>query len=70
MKTIYRLMDRIFDPLPKELRKKRDDPRTVLYYESQDESYRRYKHLCYRNLILKSSLFFVFGLFIAFLLKL
>lgn len=65
MKRIYFLMDRIFDPLPKELRelqKARNKLETILYYASQDESYQRYKHLQYRNLILEVLLSFILGL--------
>lgn len=68
--VIYRWMDRLFDPPPKDLRKAGNEASIVLYYESQDESYNRYKHLCYRNLILESLLAFIFGLFTAAVLKL
>lgn len=33
----------------------------VLHEDTQDERYKRYKHLCYRNLLLKSALTFLFG---------
>ena len=66
---IYRWMDRLFDPPPKELRKTRDKAGIVLYYKSQEEGYKRYKHLCYRNLILEAALTFLLGLALAFLLK-
>ena len=66
----YRLMDKIFDPLPKELKKKADNRSAMLYYQSQDESYTRYKHRCYRNLLLKAILFFFFGLLVGYFLKL
>lgn len=62
MKRIYRLMDRIFDPLPKDLKNDPNYTDAELYYQSQDESYRRYKHLCYRNLILEFALAFFLGL--------
>ena len=40
----------------------------VLYEDTQNERYKRYKHLCYRNLLLKSALAFFLGiLFSAFL---
>ena len=67
---LYRLLDRLFDPPPKELRKSRDKAGIVLYYETQNEGYKRYKHLCYRNLILESLLAFILGLFTACFLKL
>ena len=38
--------------------------------EAEEESYRRYKHRCYRNLIFKSLLSFLLGLFGAAILKL
>ena len=44
------------------------DTGKVLHEDAQDERYKRYKHLCYRNLLLKSALTFLFGiLFSAFL---
>ena len=40
----------------------------VLRKDAKDERYKRYKHLCYRNLLLKSALAFLLGiLFSAFL---
>ena len=42
----------------------------MLYYEAQDESYKRYKHLQYRNLILESLLAFVLGLLAPHIVKL
>lgn len=40
----------------------------VLRKDAKDERYKRYKHLCYRNLLLKSALAFFLGiLFSAFL---
>lgn len=65
---LYQWMDRLFDPPPKELRKARDKAGIVLYYEAQDEGYKRYKYLCYRNLILESLLAFGLGLLTAFFL--
>lgn len=70
MDMIYTLMDRVFDPLPKELKNSPDYPGAKFYYQSQDESYRRYKHLCYRNLILEATLPFILGLLFSFFLKL
>lgn len=58
----YYLLDLLFDPPPKELRKKRDKTGIMLYYQAQDEGYRRYKHLCYRNLILEALLAFCLGI--------
>ena len=42
----------------------------VFYDKAKEERYKRYEHAQYRNLILKSTLTFILGLFIAFLLKL
>lgn len=67
---IYRWMDLLFDPPPKELRKARDKAGIVLYYKTQNESYKRYKHLRYRNLILETALAFILGLLLAGLFKL
>ena len=40
----------------------------VLHEDTQNERYKRYKHLCYRNLLLKSAFAFLLGiLFSAFL---
>ena len=33
----------------------------VLRKDAKDERYKRYKHLCYRDLLLKSALTFLFG---------
>lgn len=70
MKQIYQIMDRLLDPLPKEIRKKRDKTSVMLYYETQEEGYKRYKHLQYRNLILESALSFLLGLLFCFLFEL
>lgn len=44
------------------------DTGKVLHEDTQNERYKRYKHLCYRNLLLKSALAFFLGiLFSAFL---
>ena len=44
------------------------DTGKVLHKDAKDKRYKRYKHLCYRNLLLKSALTFLFGiLFSAFL---
>lgn len=70
MNRIYRIMDRLLDPLPKEISKKRDKAGVMLYYEAQEEGYKRYKYLQYRNLILESALSFLLGLLFCFLLEL
>ena len=57
MAFLYRLLDKFFDPPPKGL----DKTGKAIYYDTQDERYKRYKHLCYRNLLLKSALTFLFG---------
>ena len=66
---IYLWMDKFFDPLPKELKDDPSYPGEMFYYQSQDESYKRYKHLQYRNLILEALLSFFIGLFLAHVLK-
>lgn len=66
MERIYRLMDKIFDPPPNST----DKAGIVLHYQSEDEGYRRYKYLCYRNLILEALLSFCLGLFLIALLRL
>lgn len=45
-------------------------PIKMFDHKTEDESYKRYKHRCYRNLILKALLFFILGLFCGRLLKL
>ncbi len=62
---MYRIMDRIFDPLPKELKKQGDKAGIMLYYETQDEAYKRYKYRCYRELILEALLSFSLGVLCA-----
>ena len=42
---------------------------TVFYDETEDESYKRYKQIQYRNLILKSLLSFLLGLILAAFIK-
>lgn len=66
MRFLYRLMDKIFDPPPKNS----DDAGVMLDEQTEDESYRRYKDLCYRNLILEFLLSLVLGLLVAHFLKL
>lgn len=47
-----------------------DDSGVVFDQEAKEESYKRYKHLCYRNLAIEAALAFVLGLLFAFLFKL
>lgn len=63
---LYRLLDKVFDPPPKGT----DNAGIMLYYETQEESYNRYKRLCYRKLILKSLLAFCLGVLFQYLFKL
>ena len=70
MKWIYRFMDRIFEPLPKEIRKKRDKELEVVLYDLQDEDYKRYKYRCYRNLLISIPISLFLGMVVSFLLKL
>ena len=67
--AIYRFLDCLIDPPPKELRKGRNKAAIIRYYESQDEDYKVYKKLKYRKFLIKSVLFFALGLFSGFLLK-
>lgn len=69
MKKGCRLMDRIFDPLPKKMRNDPNNPGEMFCYQAQDEGYKRYKHLCYRNLILEALLAFILGLLTAYFFK-
>lgn len=54
----------------KKREKKAHDSSKMFYNEAEDESYKRYKNRCYRNLIIKSLLTFFLGLLIASLFKL
>lgn len=47
-----------------------DDSGVVFDQEAKEESYKRYKHLYYRNLAIEAAFSFVLGLLFAFLLKL
>ncbi len=67
---LFEWIDRLFDPPPKELRKARNKASIMLYYQAEDEGYRRYKHLCYQKLILEALLAFGVGLLSACVLKL
>ena len=44
--------------------------RKVFDEHSEEERYKRYKHVQYRNLVLKSTLTFVVGVLLAFIFKL
>lgn len=44
--------------------------KAMVYDETKDEDYKRYKRRCYRYLVLKSLLAFILGLLTSFLLKL
>ena len=46
-----------------------DNPSEMLHEKTQNESYKRYKHLCYRNLILEALLALALGLFAAAVFK-
>ena len=37
--------------------------------DAEEESYKRYKHRCYRNLIIKSLLYFLLGLLFTFFVR-
>ena len=64
-----RVMDTWLDPMPKELKKTASKAEKMLYYEAQDESYRRHKHMQYRNLLLPSLINFFLGIIIMVLIK-
>lgn len=64
-----KFMDRICDPLPKELRKNGNESDKVLYYEAQDERYQRHKRLQYRNLAIQAAVAFALGVLIGFVVK-
>lgn len=51
----------------KQFKKKSEYSGVMLGEEAEDISYERYKKICYRNLILKSLLFFLLGLVTGFL---
>lgn len=55
------------------LRKERCNPydyaAKILNNKTEDETYKRYKHRCYRNLVLKSLLSFLLGLLVSFLFR-
>lgn len=66
---LYEALDRLFDPVPKEVKKRSDYSGKVLYYQSQDEGYRRYKHRCYRNLLIETAVSLLLGFIFGFLIK-
>lgn len=70
MEKFYRFMDRIFDPLPKEIREEHDKELEILFYDLQDEDYKRHKQASYRKLLIKMFLAFVLGRLVGILLKL
>ena len=41
----------------------------MLQEDTEDKSYKRYKNICYCNLVLKGLVFFVLGIFCCYLLK-
>lgn len=69
-KKIYRIMDRVFDPLPKEIREKRDKELEMVYYDTQDEDYKRYKYSCYRKTLIAAPVSFILGILFGEFLKL
>ena len=69
MENLYRIMDKIFDPLPKEIRKKHDKELEMVYYDLQDEDYKRHKYSCYRKLLIKAFAAFILGILFGELLK-
>lgn len=54
--------------IQKDPTKKSDKTGKVIQKETEDKSYKRYKHICYRKLVLKGLLFFILGLLVHFLL--
>ena len=67
---LFRMMDRLFDPPPKELRKARDKAGIRLYYESQSEDEKRSKYCSYCNFLLTCLKAFILGLLTAHILEL
>lgn len=45
------------------------DAGKMLQEDTEDKSYKRYKNICYCNLVLKGLVFFVLGIFCCYLLK-
>ena len=48
---------------------KSDNPGKVFDEDAEEKSYKRYKHRCYRNLVLESLLAFLLGILLTALLK-
>lgn len=52
--------------------KKTDDqvnkPRPMLNHDAEEKRYKRYKYVCYGQLVLKGLLFFALGLLVEFLI--
>lgn len=59
--ALNKLLDPIFDPIPKELKEKYGDEAYSYYYWFETSEYRRYKHYKYRVLILKLPFLALFG---------
>lgn len=55
--------------LSKQREQAADNISEMFGYEAEDESYKRYKHRCYRNLVLKSLLTFVLGMLVSAVFK-
>ena len=66
---MYYLMDILFDPIPQEIRKKLNHTGKMLYYQTQEVSYRRYKNRCYRHLLIEAAICLALGLLYGFLIK-
>ncbi len=64
-----RIMDALLDPIPKAFKRQGNDAGKVLYYQTQNESYRRRKHLQYRNLLLSALICFFLGLVVQMFFK-
>lgn len=69
MKRIYRLLDRLFDPVPKEVKNSPYYRGSVFYYETPDEDYRLHKERRYREFLVRMALTFLAGMFFASLIK-
>lgn len=53
--------------------KKREKPRNdigeMVYQNAEDESYKRYKNVCYRYIVVKSLLFFLLGCLVSYIFR-
>lgn len=54
---------------PKQRHKPAEDVGGVLQNDAEEEGYKRYKHRCYRQLVVKSLLSFLLGLLAAFFFR-